>query len=135
MVVCGKVPRPGSDDGAFAQLDELSTLGENAIAEFYHEKGFLESALDPRQFPLQPAVLADLAGGNRDANAGIVRRILNGDDRGPRRDAVLLNAAAALLVAGSVTSMTAGWALAEETIDGGLAGKKLQALIRHPCGP
>src|SRR5581483_509770 len=111
-----------------AHLDELSTLGENVIAEFYQERGFAMSTLAPDQFPLQPAALADLVGGDRTANAAIVRRILTGDDRGPRRDAVLLNAAAALFVAGSSRTLTDGWELAARVIDGGLAARKLKEL-------
>src|ERR1700743_3996739 len=90
-------------------LDELSTLGENTVAEFYQERGFITSVLDPNHFPLQPATLADLAGGNREANAEIIRRILRGDERGPKRDAVLLNAAAGMFVAGRARSLGDGW--------------------------
>jgi anthranilate phosphoribosyltransferase len=109
-------------------LDELSTLGPNTIAEFYQERGFTTSVLSPEQFPLQPATLDDLRGGDRAANAEIVRRILRGDERGPKRDAVLLNAAAALFVAGKTKSLAAGWDLAAETIDSGRASAKLSEL-------
>ena len=109
-------------------LDELSTLGVNTLAEFYQERGFATSTLSPEQFPLQPATLADLLGGDRYANAEIVRRILSGDERGPKRDAVLLNAGAALLVAGRARSISEGWELAGDVIDGGQAQVKLQAL-------
>jgi len=131
MVACGAVRLPNPEaPGAnrTAHLDELSTLGENVIAEFYQERGFAMSTLAPDQFPLQPAALADLVGGDRTANAAIVRRILTGDDRGPRRDAVLLNAAAALFVAGSSRTLTDGWELAARVIDGGLAARKLKEL-------
>ncbi|MFZ1074319.1 MAG: anthranilate phosphoribosyltransferase [Verrucomicrobiia bacterium] len=130
MVVCGEV-RSGQGEGrAAAALDELSTLGENTLAEFYQERGFASSILAPDQFPLQPAALADLLGGDRDANAGIVRRILRGDERGPRRDVVLLNAGAALFVAGRAKSLTEGWDSAAETIDSGKAAAKLAELAR-----
>ena len=111
-------------------LDELSTLGENTIAEFYHERGFTVSSLSPEQFPLQPATLADLAGGDREVNAEIIRRILRGDELGPKRDAVLLNAAAALFVAGQVRTLADGWERAAELIDSGRAFSKLKALAR-----
>jgi anthranilate phosphoribosyltransferase len=124
MVVTGKVP---TADG-IRQLDELSTLGENTVAEFYQERGFTASVLDPNHFPLQPAALADLAGGNREVNAEIVRRILHGDERGPKRDAVLLNAAAGLFVANRAKSFAEGWTLAAGIIDGGEAAKKLREL-------
>jgi anthranilate phosphoribosyltransferase len=109
-------------------LDELSTLGDNTIAEFYQERGFTTSILETNHFPLQPASLADLAGGNREVNAEIIRQILRGKDRGPKRDAVLLNAAAALFVANRVRSLGEGWELAVGLIDGGEAQKKLSEL-------
>ena len=122
MVVCGKVPAVG-------YLDELSTLGENTIAEFYQEHGFTISTSMPETFSLQQATLADLAGGDRQANAEIIRRILCGDERGPKRDAVLLNAAAALFVAGKTKSIADGWNLAGEIIDSGRGNKKLLELV------
>ncbi len=126
MVVSGKVP--GSEFGVQGSLDELSTLGENMIAEFYQERGFAVSTLDPAQFPLQPATLADLRGGDKFENAEIIRRILRGDERGPKRDAVLLNAAAALFLASRAKSLVEGWELAAGTIDGGAAARKLAEL-------
>ncbi len=68
MVVSGRV--------GDAWLDELSTLGENTLAEFYQDRGFAGSVISPAHFPMQPATLADLAGGDRDANAEIIRRLL-----------------------------------------------------------
>jgi anthranilate phosphoribosyltransferase len=122
MVVCGQA------DGKC--LDELSTLGANHIAEFYQERGLAVSTLSPENFSLQPATLADLRGGDKIANAEIIRRILRGDERGPKRDAVLLNAAAALFVADRVKSLAEGWDLAASTIDGGKAEAKLAELAR-----
>ena len=121
MVVCGKVPGVGF-------LDELSPLGENTIAEFYQERGFAVSTAFPEQFPLQRAMLADLLGGNQIANAQIIRDIFSGNERGAKRDAVLLNAAAALFVAGKTKSLAEGWMLAAEIIDGGRANAKLKEL-------
>jgi anthranilate phosphoribosyltransferase len=125
MVVTGKVPGAGN---VTHHLDELSTLGQNTVAEFYQELGFTSSTLDPQHFSLQPATLADLAGGTRDTNAEIVRRILRGDDRGPKRDAVLLNAAAGLFVANRARTLNEGWDLAAKIIDDGQAAKKLAEL-------
>jgi anthranilate phosphoribosyltransferase len=120
MVVCGLA------DGK--HLDELSTLGPTHVAEFYQERGFSASVLSPENFPLQPATLADLHGGDKLVNAEIIRRILRGDERGPKRDAVLLNAGAALFVAGRTKSLAEGWELAGETIDSGKAERKLTEL-------
>ena len=120
MVVCGQA------DGK--NLDELSSLGTTHIAEFYHERGFTTSVLTLENFPLQPATLADLHGGDKLVNAEIIRRILRGDERGPKRDAVLINAGAALFMAGKTKSLAEGWELAAETIDSGAAAAKLAAL-------
>ena len=123
MVVCGSVPN--------GHLDELSTLGESTVAEFYQPRGLTTSSLLPTHFPIQPATLADLAGGDREANAEIIRQLLRGQDRGPRRDATLLNSAAALFVAEKCRSLTEGWELAADVIDSGKAWNKLQALIAN----
>lgn len=127
MVVCGAVP---DEDGAVRHLDELSPLGPTTIAEFYQERALTCSALAPEPFPVQPAALADLRGGDREFNATIIRRILHGEERGPKRDAVLLNAAAALFVADRTRSLAEGWELAAETIDSGRARAKLAELQR-----
>ena len=125
MVVCGAVP---GEDGTVRHLDELSPLGPTTIAEFYQERALACSTLSPESFPLQPAVLADLRGGDREVNATIIRRVLKGEERGPKRDAVLLNAAAALFVAGRTRTMAEGWDVAAETIDIGKADAKLAEL-------
>jgi anthranilate phosphoribosyltransferase len=125
MVVCGSVP----DGEGTRSLDELSTLGANTVAEFYQPRGVAESCLSPANFPVQPARLADLSGGGVAANAEIVRRLLRGEERGPRRDAVLLNSAAALFIAEKCRSLGEGWELAAELIDSGKARAKLEELI------
>ncbi|MGZ4988763.1 MAG: anthranilate phosphoribosyltransferase, partial [Limisphaerales bacterium] len=109
-------------------LDELSTLGDNVIAEFYHERGFSSSIMAHDELPLQPATLEDLAGSDRSANAEIIRRLFRGDERGPKRDAVVLNAAAALFVAGKTKSLAVGWEHAGDVIDSGKALQKLKDL-------
>ncbi len=124
MVVCGSVPH----DGATRYLDELSPLGTTAIAEFYQSYGLNCSELDPQAFPIGPASLADLRGGDRELNAGLIRSILNGEERGPKREAVLLNASAALFVAGRASTMAEGWDLAAQVIDSGTAWRKFEEL-------
>jgi anthranilate phosphoribosyltransferase len=127
MVVCGAAP---DETGAVRHLDELSPLGPTTLAEFFQEHGMHCSTLAPGMFPLQPATLADLRGGDRQANARIIRRILGGEERGPKLDAVLLNAAAALFVADRVKSLGEGWELAAAVIADGRAAAKLVALQR-----
>jgi len=112
-----------------AWLDEISTLGDNSVAEFHQERGFAASTLAPGHYPVQPAGLADLRGGDRATNAGIVQALLAGKDKGPRRDAVLLNAGAALFVAGKAKSISEGWDLARGLIESGRTRAKLEELI------
>jgi len=127
MVVCGSVPR----DGGIQGLDEFSTLGNNHVVDVPPTTPFLFvlRSVSPKWFPIQPATLADLAGGDRQANAEIVRRVLHGDERGPKRDMVLLNCAAALFVVEKCGSLNEGWDMAAELIDSGKAGKKLKELM------
>lgn len=121
MVVAGEV-----GDGRI--LDELSTLGENSVAEFYQDRGFHSSQWHPRDFPLQPVQLKDLVGGDAPENARLVFDVIDGADRGPRRDAVLLNAGAALMVAGLADSISEGWEMAGRSIDSGKARAQIESL-------
>jgi anthranilate phosphoribosyltransferase len=136
MVVSGRVDCALTPTGASPSpaasvyLDELSTLGENRVAEFYQERGFATALLAKNDFPLQAATLSDLAGSDRDTNAAIVRSLLRGEDQGPRRDAILLNAAAALFVGGGSRTIAEGWELAASVIDSGQALRKLEELAR-----
>ena len=132
MVVSGRAKSTADEAPGF--LDELSTLGETHVAEFYQDRGFMCAVMSPDGFPLQRATLADLAGSDRETNARIVRRLLLNQERGPKRDAVLLNAAAALFVAGKCKSLAAGWDLAGELIDSGAADAKLNELIAASVG-
>jgi len=91
-------------------------------------RGFSNSILSPDELPLQKASLADLGGSDRSTNAQIIRRLFQGDERGPKRDAVLLNAAAALFVCGKTKTLAVGWELAENLIDSGKALQKLRDL-------
>lgn len=130
MVVSGAAT---AEDGRVRHLDELSPLGPTTIAEFYQEHALSCASLSPDQFPLQPSTLADLRGGDRAVNARIVTGILAGKERGPKRDAVLLNAAAALFIADRARTLAQGWELAAEVIDSGRALKKLNDLAGSPA--
>lgn len=125
LVVCGRV---GEREGQPLFCDEFSPLGPTTIAEFHQEHGFNVSEFSPDALPLQPVKLDDLLGGERAENAAVLRRIVAGDERGPKRDAVLLNAAAALFTADRVRSIQEGWDLAAELVDSGKAAGKLATL-------
>lgn len=109
-----------------AGLDELSTTGVNRISRLWN--GRVETfELDPTELGLPRARLEDLAGGDAQENAAICRRILSGEERGPRRDVVLLNAAAAL--AAESGDLQAGLEQAAAAIDSGAALAKLDAFV------
>lgn len=126
LVVCGR-----AGDG---YLDEFSTVGETTIAEFHHQQGFSVSQCAPEDLGIPRAQIHDLAGGDRDHNAQLIHHLLSGTDRGPKRNALLLNAGAALFVANHVRSITAGIEAAADLIDSGRALAQLQRL-QTPTSP
>jgi anthranilate phosphoribosyltransferase len=108
-------------------LDELSTTGTNRVSRVHG--GRIETFdVDPLALGLPPAKLSDLAGGVAEDNAATTRAILDGVS-GPRRDVVLLNAAAVLVAGDRASSLEEGLALAAEAIDTGKAREKLSMLV------
>ncbi len=108
-------------------LDELSTTGYTKISEC--RAGTVQTFyVHPAEYGLAKASLDSLRGGDAQANAAIVRRVLDGDS-GPPRDIVLLNAGAALFVAAQVDSVRDGIAMASEGIDSGRAKSLLSELV------
>jgi anthranilate phosphoribosyltransferase len=107
-------------------LDELTTSGPNQVSHL--SQGEVKtSSLDAQQLGLRPASPDDLRGGLPDENAAILRRLLQGEDDSPRRDVVLLNAAAAL--ATEHGDIAAGLQAAQHSLESGAALQRLQALI------
>ena len=105
-------------------LDEMTTTGETHIASLDNgEVQLLDFDAVPRR-----STLADLRGGDAPHNANAIRALLDGED-GPFRDIVLLNAAAALIVAGRAQSIADGVQIAEMSIDSGAALSRLERLI------
>ncbi len=111
------------DDG----LDEISNTGPSHISEV-REGVVRSSTVRPEDFGLPRSSLQDLRGGDREENAEIVRHVLAAE-AGPRRDIVLMNAAAALVVGGKAHDFKEGVALAAESVDSGAAAAKLAGLI------
>ena len=113
-------------------LDELSTMGVNTVAELWG--GRIEHTTRDFRVPhttlrVMEVTLKELAGGDPLACAGILREVIGGQHRGPRRDIVLLNAAAALVVAEKARDFEQGWKLAAELIDSGAAAEKLARFV------
>jgi len=113
-------------------LDELSIAGPTQVAEWKdgHVRTF---EVTPEDAGLPRGRIEDLRGGDPQHNAEAIRAVLAGV-RGPFRDAVLLSAAAALVVADRARDLAEGAAMAAEAIDSGRAGKVLEKLVRITRG-
>lgn len=110
------------------QLDEISLSAPTTVCEV-KDGSYTSYVITPEELGLTRCQKADLVGGTPQENAEITRAILAGE-KGPKRDAVLLNSAAALKIAGKVDDLKAGIALAAETIDSGAAKAQLSQFIR-----
>jgi anthranilate phosphoribosyltransferase len=117
-----------ADDG----LDELSVTSPADVLEVRGDGsgsfGFSEWQVDPKELGIVPATMADLKGGDAAFNARVIRSVLEGE-QGARRDIGVLNAAAALMVAGRVDDLATGMELAAESLDSGRALGVLDALV------
>jgi len=123
MVVHGEV------DGGAGGLDEVSVSGPTH-AVVLDRGAITEQTLTPEELGVPRAPVASLRGGDGAENARIVRAVLAHEDRGPRADAVRLNAGCALWVAEAASSVAEGVALATELLASGRALAKLEALAR-----
>ncbi|MGD0183104.1 MAG: anthranilate phosphoribosyltransferase [Terriglobales bacterium] len=108
-------------------LDEITITGPTRIAEV-REGTIRTYEVTPEEFGMKRGTIDDISGGDAAANACIIRDILVGK-RSPRRDVVLLNAAAALVAAGKADHLTDALPLASKSIDSGAAAEKLHALV------
>jgi anthranilate phosphoribosyltransferase len=107
-------------------LDEITITGPTRIAEA--RDGTVRSyEIDPEEFGMKRATLAEISGGDAAENAAIVREVLSGE-KSPRRDVVVLNAAAALVAAGRADHLRDAISLAAQSVDSGAAAAKLAAL-------
>ncbi len=108
-------------------LDEITITGATKIAEV--RDGRVRSyEVTPEEFGLRRAPLGEIAGGDAQDNAAVIRRVLDGE-RSACRDVVLLNAAAALVAAGQADTMQAALPLAAYAIDSGHAKQRLELLV------
>jgi len=119
----------GRSDGG--GMDEMSTAGVTRRLRVIDSR--MEGAdggelLDASDFGLAPAALADLTGGDPEVNAEILLAVLEGRDRGPRRELVLWNAAGAMCAAGVAGDLCVGLMLAAKLVDEGAARQRLERL-------
>jgi len=107
-------------------LDEITITGTTRVAEA-REGSVRTYEVEPEEFGMSRAKLGDIAGGDATENAAIIRALLGGE-KSPRRDVVVLNAAAALVAAGKADRIAEAVPLAAKSIDSGAAAAKLAAL-------
>jgi anthranilate phosphoribosyltransferase len=109
-------------------MDEISLLGKTRVVEL--RDGWVTSfLLDPAEYGIANAPLDALGSGDAIANAAVIREILAGREKGPKRDIVVLNSAAAIIVAGLADSFSQAIPRAQASIDGGKALHCLERLV------
>ena len=109
-------------------LDEISLLGKTRINELNHGK-ITTYEIEPEDFGISRCNLSDIATGTPEANAVMIKDVFSGKDKGPRRQAVLLNAAGALMIGEKAADFKEGLRLASDILDSGAAQNKLNSLI------
>jgi anthranilate phosphoribosyltransferase len=109
-------------------LDELSTLGKTKISELKEDK-IRTYYIKPEDFGLKRAKAGDLAGGSAAENARTLKKILRGEEQGPRKEIVLLNSAAGAVVGGIAEDLEEGLEIAGDVLENGKAYKKLEEFI------
>jgi anthranilate phosphoribosyltransferase len=109
-------------------LDEITITGPTRIAEA-REGSVRSYEVEPEEFGMSRASLQEISGGDAPENAAIIHAIVSGE-KSPRRNVVLLNAAAALVAAGRADHLAVALPLAVQSIDSGAAAAKLEALAR-----
>ncbi|WP_195383046.1 anthranilate phosphoribosyltransferase [Blautia wexlerae] len=111
-------------------LDEISMCAPTSVCEIRDGK-FTSYEITPEQFGYERCEKGALTGGTPAENAEITKAILKGEEKGPKRQAVCLNAGAALYIAGKAASIEEGVKLAESLIDSGVALKKLEEFVEE----
>ena len=109
-------------------MDEISISGKSLVWEINEDRVLPPYEVSPGDFGFKEANLAEITGGTPEENADILRRILGGE-KGPRREVVVMNAAAALVAGNQASDLKEGAQLAEEAIDSGRALEKLDRLV------
>jgi anthranilate phosphoribosyltransferase len=109
-------------------LDEISLLGATRVYEL-KDGAITQYEVTPEQFGLTRCKLSDIETGTPEANAQTIQDVFSGKDRGPRREAILINAAGALYIGGRADSIQEGIKKAAELIDSGAALHKLNQLV------
>ena len=109
-------------------LDEITITASTKITELKNKK-IRTYKISPKDFGLKRAKLSEIMGGTKEENAKIGLAILNGEEKGAKRDIILMNAAAVIYVSGLAKNLKQGFTLAQRSLDSGTALNKLQELI------
>jgi len=109
------------------EVDEISMTGPTKVLELYAGE-ITEWSLDPTDYGFALAKEAELIGGSPEDNARIALSIFSGQETGPKRDMVVINAAAGLVVGGQALNLEEGIKLAQQSIETGESSKKLEAI-------
>lgn len=112
------------------KLDEISMCAPTSVCEI-RDGWFQSYELTPEQFGYERCHKDDLLGGTPQENAEITRDILSGKEKGAKRQAVCLNAGAALYITGKAGTIEKGVRMAEELIDSGAAQRKLEEFVQE----
>lgn len=111
------------------KLDEISMSAPTTICEI-RDGAYENYTITPEMFGFERCAKDELVGGTPQENAAITKAILSGEEQGAKRNAVLMNAGAALYIAGKTDTMQDGVKLAGELVDSGKALAKLEEFIK-----
>lgn len=109
-------------------IDEISTVGRTKISEL-RKNEIRTYFITPEEFGIKKSRIEDIAGCDKKENAQLLREILNGKENGAKKDMVLINAAAGILLGGKAENLKDGLSRATEVLDSGKAYEKLEEFI------
>ncbi|MDP2844739.1 MAG: anthranilate phosphoribosyltransferase, partial [Candidatus Methanoperedens sp.] len=114
-------------------MDEISNTGETLVAELNRGR-ITKYTLTPEKLGIRRVPASEIAGGTPEENARDIVEVLKGK-KGPKRDIIVINAGAALLVSGKADTIESGIALANRSIDTGVALDKLKDFVKAAGDP
>lgn len=115
-------------------IDEISITGKTKVSELTNSGEIKTYNFDPSDYGIKKATLNDIKGGDAKDNAQIILSILNGKEKGAKRDIAVINSAAALIAANKAKDFDNAIKIVEEAIDSGKAKMKLEQLVKYTQG-
>ena len=114
-------------------MDELSPAGPNLVCEVV-DGTVHERTIDPVDLGVARCAPEELRGGSPEQNAAVIRAVFRGEERGAKRDAILLNAAGAIAAGDHADDLREGLDAAQQAVDSGAAAERLDALVAFSHG-